>query len=230
MIKCIAIDDEPKALEVITSHVSRVDFLSLVATFTDPFKAVTYANEHPIDLVFLDINMPDVTGLELLKNFVEKPLVIFTTAHSEYALESYEVEAIDYLLKPFDFPRFLRAVTKAQQRLPKKESTTASFFFVNAGTKKQRISYDDLLYIEGDGNYVRYHTTTENTMVRSTIKETISLLPTSAFVQIHRSYIVALKAIVKIEDNHVHIGDKKIAIGASYRNDFYEVIKSLNIR
>lgn len=227
MIRAIAIDDEPKALTIIQSHAAKVSFLTLEKSFTDPFQGIEYINDHVPDLVFLDINMPDISGLQLLKNLTKEPLIIFTTAHSEYAVKSYEVQALDYLLKPFDYARFLLAVTKAKEKLGTSSSANNTFFFVNTGNQKQRLFYDDIFYIEGEGNYVNYYTEKGKVMVRSTIKKTLALLPNTTFIQIHRSYIVALPWIDKIEDNQVVIGGKKIAIGATYREEFFKIINSI---
>ncbi len=228
MLKAIAIDDEPSALTIIRSHAAKVSFLNLAATFTNPFQGIEYINDQVPDIVFLDINMPDISGLQLLKNLTKKPLIIFTTAHSEYAVKSYEVEAVDYLLKPFDYARFLLAVTKAKEKLTVNTKSTNSFFFVNTGNQKQRLFYDDIYYIKGDGNYVNYHTEKGKVMVRSTIKKTLALLPTDNFIQIHRSYIVALPWIDKIEDNHVFIARNQLAIGATYQATFLKIINGLN--
>ncbi len=228
MIKCIAIDDEPRALDVIQHHIDKVDFLSLEATFTDPLAALSYLGESKIDLVFLDIDMPNISGLDLLKTLKEKPQVIFTTAHSEYAIESYELAAIDYLLKPFDFPRFLNAALKARRRLNDSGLVkNRDFFFLNTGNQKRKIFYQDIRFIEGDGNYVKYHAGGEKLLVRSTIRKTLEQLPQQQFVQIHRSYIVALQWIDSIEDNHVQVGNERITIGATYRSDFLKIINEL---
>lgn len=228
MIRAIAIDDEPRALTIVESHANKVSFLNLAATFTNPFKGIEYINDQAPDLVFLDINMPDISGLELIKNLTKKPLIIFTTAHSEYAVSSYEVAAVDYLLKPFDYARFLLAVTKVKDKLATSTKPSNSFFFVNTGNQKQRIFYGDIQYIEGDGNYVNYYTETGKIMVRSTIKKTLDLLDKMTFIQIHRSYIVALSWIDRIEDNHVFIGEKRMAIGATYRTEFLRRVEALN--
>lgn len=228
MIKCIAIDDEPRALDVIRHHIDKIDFVSLEETFTDPLAALNYLSEHKTDLVFLDIDMPNISGIDLLKSLKEKPLVIFTTAHSEYAIESYELSAIDYLLKPFDFPRFLNAVLKAQSRLKDDGfEKSRDFFFINTGTQKRKMFYQEIRFVEGEGNYVRYYTGGEKLLVRSTIRKTLEQLPQKKFVQIHRSYIVALQWIDSIEDNHVQVGSKRITIGATYRNDFLKIINAL---
>lgn len=228
MIRCIAIDDEPKALEVIKNHTSRIDFLILEASFVDPFKAIAYINQNSIDLVFLDINMPDISGIQLIKHLTTNPMLIFTTAHNEYAVESYELKAVDYLLKPFDFSRFLLAITKAKEKL-EKESVTLStnFFFVNTGTQRRRLFYHEISHIAGEGNYVNYFTKSDKIMVRSSIKETLQSLPDTIFMQIHRSYIIALPWIEKIKDNHIYIGEHQISIGATYRDHFMEVIDAL---
>ena len=223
MIRAIAIDDEPRALQVIENHVARIDFLGLDATFTDPFQGVAYVNDNQVDLLFLDINMPDISGLKLLKNMVRRPLIVFTTAHSEYAIQSYEVEAVDYLLKPFDFARFHLAVNRVRDRLSaaKRES---DFFFVNTGNQKRRIAYADIIYVEGEGNYVNYALPSATVLVRSSVKETLKVLSPPQFSQIHRSYIVALKWIEKIEDNHVYLPGKRIPIGAKYRDAFLKML------
>lgn len=223
MIRCIAIDDEPKSLEIIENHVSKIDYLHLENVFTDPFKAINFIEANPIDLIFLDINMPDIDGMKFLTHLKKKPQVIFTTAHSEYALQSYEVEAIDYLLKPFDFSRFLTAVSKVKEKINTNISQ-ADFFFVNTGNQKKRLLYKDILYIRAEGNYVMYHTLTDKTMVRASIGETIELLPRNMFIQIHRSTIVSLQSIDKIEDNHVHIQSEKHQISSTYRDAFLMLV------
>lgn len=225
MITCIAIDDEPKALDIIKNHVSKIDFVHLENTFTDPFKALSFLASHPVDLVFLDINMPGVDGIQIARYGKQAALIIFTTAHSEYALESYEVEAVDYLLKPFDFARFLKAVNKAKDRLSAKPLQPGDYFFVNTGNQKKRLLYGEILCIQAGGNYVRYHAT-EKILVRASVGDTMSLLPAQLFVQIHRSTIVSLLWIDKVEDNHVFIQNMRFQIGATYREAFLKRIDS----
>lgn len=216
MIRCIAIDDEPKALGIIVNHVSKLDHVDLLATFSDPFQAISFLNNHTVDLLFLDINMPNVNGFDLLKTLTKKPMVIFTTAYSEYAMESYEVNAIDYLLKPFDFPRFVLAVTKAQDLMKSQAGSNSNFIFVNTGNQRQRIDFDDIFYLKAEGNYVSYMTSKGKLLVRSSIKEALALLPEESFIQIHRSYVVAFHQVEKIEDNHVFVADQSIPISSSY--------------
>ncbi len=227
MIRCIAVDDEPKALDIIRSHVSKIDFLYIADTFTDPFKAIRFIQENPIDLIFLDINMPDIDGIELMKHLKNKPLIIFTTAHSEYAVRSYELEAVDYLLKPFDFSRFLTAVNKAKDKMnPVKSSAGADFFFVSSGNQKKKLICSNILYIQGEGNYVMYYSVSDKTIVRSSITETMEILPSGLFIQIHRSTIVSLKWIDKVEDNHVYIQNKRFSISATYRELFMKRLRA----
>jgi len=225
MIKAIAIDDEPMALEVVRNHAAKIPFLQLQEVFTDPLKAIDYLQQHSVDLIFLDIKMPDIDGIEF-SGMVngKKTMLIFTTAHSEYALQSYELNAIDYLLKPFDFARFLVAVTKARENLAKNPSPENDFFFVNTGHQQRRISFDEISHIEGDGNYVTYHLGDEKVIVRSTIKETLKLLP-SSFIQIHRSFIIPIRKLERIQDNHAFIGKLRISIGLSYKEELMRRIE-----
>lgn len=227
MIKCVAIDDEPKALGVIKNHIARVDFLLLQDTFTDPYAAISFINDHATELVFLDISMPDINGLQLTRYFKVQPFIIFTTAHNEYALASYELEAVDYLLKPFDFARFLSAVNKVKDRISNLSKFAADFFFVNTGNQRMRLFYSEISHVQSEGNYVTYFTKTDRILVRASLSETLGLLPASMFVQIHRSFIVSLPWIEKIEDNHVFIAGNKIAISVTYREKFMARINSL---
>ncbi|MEZ4826038.1 MAG: response regulator transcription factor [Bacteroidia bacterium] len=226
MIQAIAIDDEPRALEVIRNHALGIPNLTLREVFTDPLRAMAYIQDHPVDLIFLDINMPGLDGLSLVKGFSLQQMIIFTTAHSEYALAGFEVEAVDYLLKPFDRVRFLQAVNKARNRMKPDGAGMTDFFFVNTGNQQRRISYSDILYVHAEGNYITYFTPTEKIWVRSTMAEALKFLPVPMFVQIHRSYIVAVRNIEKIEDNHVYIRGTAISIGNTFRENFLRVIDS----
>ncbi len=228
MITCIAIDDEPKGLEVIKNHAGKTEFLDLLEVFTDPLKALSYLEQNNVDMIFLDINMPEIDGFKLLNHLPNDIDVIFTTAHSEYAIKSYEVEAVDYLLKPFDYSRFLLAVNKVKAKHSESSTTDQSrpFLFVNTGSAKEKILLDDISFIESDGNYVHYNTRERKYMVRASIKETLTLLPSSLFIQIHRSFIVSLKWIDKIEDNHAFIFGKEIPIGQIYKSEFLKRINN----
>lgn len=226
-MKAVAVDDEPKALEVIRDHSLKISFLDLVEVFSDPFKALDYLNENAVDVIFLDINMPDISGLEFSRIIKKTNIpVIFTTAYSDYAVESYEVEAVDYLLKPIEFERFHTAVIRAKEQLNILGKPENEFFFVNSGRERTKIRYDDIIYVEGDGNYMIYQLKNTEVMVRSTIKETLARLPSAGFFQIQRSYIVALKHIAKIQDNHVYLREKRISIGQNYKEAFKSIVDS----
>lgn len=225
MITCIAIDDEPKALHIIENHASKVDYLELKETFTEPFKAINFLEKNKVDLIFLDINMPDITGFELLKHLPDTSKIIFTTAHSEYAIQSYEVEAIDYLLKPFEFSRFLLAVKKVKDIVSNSiKDKPKDYLFLNTGTSKRKVLIEDILYVESDGNYVNYITRTEQLLVRSSFKEVLNILTPSLFVQVQRSFVVAIKWIDKVENNHIYLSDREIPIGNTFKNEFYSKI------
>ncbi len=226
MIRCIAIDDEPRALEIIKNHASKIDYLQLENVFTDAIKAVHYLQETDIELLFLDINMPDIDGIKLVKHLSKKPLVIFTTAHSEYAIESYDIEAIDYLLKPFDISRFLIATNKAKDRLFRLSENASPYIFVSSGNKKIKLIYNDILFIKGDGNYVTYQTKSDKIMVRTSITETLRELPSKNFVQIHRSTIVSILWVDKVEDNHVYIAGNRTSISSTFRAAFFNAINA----
>ena len=222
-MNAIAIDDEPQALEVIRLLAEKVPFLSLQASFTDAMEALVYLQSNPVDLVFLDIQMPDITGIEWAKGLANPPLIIFTTAYSEYAAESYELQAVDYLVKPIAFNRFLKAVNRAAQLGQQEKST---FTFLKSGHQYVRIDFDDLRYVQGATNYVEFYTVRERVTVRMKLSEAIELLP-DEFAQIHRSYLVNLKHVQRIEHNHVVLEGAKLAIGKSWKDGFMKRLGEL---
>jgi two-component system LytT family response regulator len=170
---------------------------------------------------------PALTACNFQHVLQEQPYLIFTTAHSEYALASYELKAVDYLLKPFDFPRFLAAANKVKERMTETVKSAAEFFFVNTGNQRQRIFYKEITHVKGEGNYVTYYTAKGKILVRASMSETAAQLPASMFIQIHRSTIVALQWIEKIEDQHVYIGKERLPVSATYRDKFMDVVNSL---
>ncbi len=223
MISIIAIDDEPKAIDVIKHHIAKMENLRLIASFYNPDEAIRFLKENPIDLVLLDINMPNKSGLELLDELHTKPLVIFTTAYAEFALESYNYEAVDYLLKPFNFNRFQLAIQKVEKKISSLKKQK-SYFFIKDGFKSIRIEFDDILYIQGAKNYLDIVTTSKTHSPRMTFTEIIQNLPASEFVRVHQSYIVHLNHIEKIENNHIFIKDLKIPISEKYKSVLYNSI------
>lgn len=224
MITAIAIDDEPKAIKVIEHHVSKIENLELLAHFYNAPDALKFLKQNPIDLVFLDINMPHTSGLELLNKLQYQPLIIFTTAYSEYALDSYNFNAVDYLLKPFELDRFMLAIQKVKDRL-KNAKHHSDFFFIKDGFKTIKIEFDDILFIKGSGNYLDITTKTRVFSPRMTFTEIVSKLPTSDFVRVHQSYIINMSSINKIENNHVCIGEHQIAISNHYKGLFFKRLK-----
>jgi DNA-binding LytR/AlgR family response regulator len=221
-MNCIAIDDEPKALEVIERYCQKSDLVNLRATFREPVKAIEFLNREKIDLIFLDINMPDISGVQLIQTLAEKPMVIFTTAYSNYAVESYNLNAIDYLLKPITFDRFLAATNKAFSLFSIKNNQngkddTAGTVFIKSGSQTYQVKLNDILYLEKDGNYITVYLKDKQILIRENMSDIFDLVPHSEFVRIHKSFIVAIKHIAMIEVHQLIINGTKIPIGSTYR-------------
>ncbi|MXV15313.1 LytR/AlgR family response regulator transcription factor [Hufsiella ginkgonis] len=213
----IALDDEPFALEVIRSHASKVSFIELKAVFTDAFKAMEYMRREQVDLLFLDIKMPDISGIEFLHSLNKKPLVVFTTAYSEHAVTSFELDAVDYLLKPFSLPRFVKACNKVQELYDaRNKNNSVSYVFLKTGYEQVKVNFDDIYYLEAAGNYVNFVMKDRSLLSRMTFGELESLLPEAKFIRIHRSYVAAIDHIDRIERHQVHINGKTIPVGESY--------------
>jgi DNA-binding LytR/AlgR family response regulator len=214
MITCIAIDDEPMALEVIVRYCRKSEQLMLKASFLDPLKAVEYLHSKKVDLVFADINMPDISGMQLVKALLPGPLVIFTTAYSHYAAESYELNVVDYLLKPVTYERFNIAVNKAAKMLLPQESAT---ILLKSGPQTYPVKLNDIIYLEKDGNYMTVHTRNSNILIRQNMNGIFDLVPPEDFIRVHKSYIVAVRHISLIEAEQVIVGGHKIPIGSTYK-------------
>lgn len=215
----IAIDDEPKALEVIEIHASKIPFLDLKATFTDAFEAIPYLQNNKIDLIFLDIKMPDISGIEFVHCLQKVPMVIFTTAYSEYAVQGFELDALDYLLKPFSLARFMKACNKALSIKQLKEGEERDFIFIKTGYEEEKVFFDDILYIEAEGNYLTFMLKNGKLLSRQTMSDILQVLPEKLFVRIHRSYIIAYSKVEKIARQTVSIQGIEIPIGASYEDN-----------
>lgn len=227
-MKAIAIDDEPIALEIVKSHASKVPFLDLKAEFTDAFKALEYLQKENIDLIFLDIKMPDISGIEFFNSLSKKPLLIFTTAYSEHAVTSFEMDAVDYLLKPFSLTRFIKACNKAFELYNFRNSASATdHLFVKAGYEQVKILFDDILYLEAAGNYVTFVLRDKKVLSRSTFLEAANLLPANKFVRVHRSFIVAIRKIEKMERHQVTIGKQTIPVSEAFRQDLTAALGTL---
>ncbi|MCO6490295.1 MAG: response regulator transcription factor [Phaeodactylibacter sp.] len=226
-ISCIAVDDEPRALEVIRIHAVRTPFLDLRRTFRDPVEALAWLKDNPVALLFLDINMPDVSGLSFRELAGPQPMVIFTTAYSEFAVESYEQGAVDYLVKPIRYERFLKAALRARARRqpqppPARQERAGAegisdYLLVKSGKKHFRVAVSEILYLEKDGNYLWFHTPERRLISRFSMGEALDMLPAAQFMQVHRSFIVALPHIGEVEVHQVKIGGTSIPVAKAYR-------------
>lgn len=218
MITAIAIDDEPIALDVVSSHAAKVPFLMLQATFTNAFEAMDYLQQHPVDLLFLDIKMPDISGIEFFRSLSKKPMVVFTTAYSEHAVAGFELDAVDYLLKPFSLARFLKACNRAQewQQLPRANGARPGYLFVKTGYDQVKVNFEEIDYLEATGNYVNFVLGDRHVLSRMTITECAALLPADKFVRVHRSFIASIDKVEKIERHQLAVGGSILPIGSSY--------------
>lgn len=233
-INCIVVDDEPLALEVLSDYISKVPFLHLLATFDNALEALQYAAQHPIGLVFLDIQMPDLNGIQWLKSLTQRPEVIFTTAYDNYAVQGFELNALDYLMKPIPFERFLLAANKAYKKFekntlptpaPEAEEKEVDFIFIKSEYHIEKIVLKDLLYVEGMKDYLSFQLTKGRVLSLMNFSQAEALLPDRSFVRIHKSYIVAIKQIETIERNRIRIADKLIPVGETYKDNFYQQLR-----
>ena len=239
-ITCLIVDDEPLARNLLKEYASKVAYLDLKGTCSNALEAIDFLRQQPVDMMFLDIQMPDLTGISFLKALQKKPLVIFTTAYSEYALESYDLDVVDYLLKPITFERFMRAVDKVSQRIvtgstiafvsEKPPSTESSdFIFIKDGTKLVKVKWEDILYIEGLKDYVTIHTPDRKIITLQRLKVLETQLPADKFIRIHNSFIVAVSAINVIYKNEVQVGKAMLPISDSYKKAFKEFVEKKHL-
>ncbi len=230
MLKAIAIDDEPVALEVIKTLAAQVTFITLTGCFTNPFLAMECLGQQQVDLLFLDIKMPGISGTDFLKSIARPPMVIFTTAYSEHAVQSFELDAIDYLLKPFSLPRFLKACNKAQELYELRKNiihqpTGNQSLFIKSGYEEVRVNTDDILYTESSGNYVKFVLIDGSSLTsRLTMADAEAQVPVAVFMRIHRSFLVAIRHITKIDKRTVWLGKVELPIGIAYSNKLNEFI------
>lgn len=227
-LKCLIVDDEPPAIRLLEKYIEKVPFLECASTSTSSLEALAIIEKSDIDLVFLDIQMPDLTGIQLSKLIDGKTKIIFTTAYPQFAIESYELNAVDYLLKPFDFERFYQAILKVKDG--NKVSTVKpdeAFIFIKTDGKNnfEKVYIKDICYIEGLKNYVAIHLINKQIITYNTLKHIEAYLPSDAFVKIHKSFIIALQHIDKTDSLSVQIKDKYLPIGDTYKQLFFDVIK-----
>lgn len=226
-MKAIVVDDEPMALEVVKAHAAKVPFLDLKAAFTDAFQAMEYLQKENIDLIFLDIKMPDISGIDFYTSLNKKPLLIFTTAYTEHAVTSFELDAIDYLLKPFSLARFMKACNKAFELFNFRNATdeVADYLYVKTGYEQVKVFYEEILYLEATGNYVTFVLKDKRVLSRSTFAEAINGLPANKFARIHRSFLVALNKIEKADRLQVTLGNHKLPVSEAYSRNLLTSLK-----
>lgn len=236
-MKCVIIDDEPLAVDLIKEFVSKVESLELINTFNNAIDAIAVINNSNVDLIFLDIEMPHFSGIDFLNAIDKKPLIIFTTAYSDYAVEGFNLGAVDYLVKPIPFHRFLKSVMRAQQLFQSQNTTSAitpkivapemepDFMFVRSEYENVKINFSDILFIEGLKDYVKIYTSDNKfTLTLISLIKLENTLSSKGFSRIHRSYIINIKYVKSIQKNKVLIADKRIPISESYKNAFFERI------
>ena len=235
MLRCIVIDDEPLAIQLLENHIRRVSFLELVSTFNNPMEALININSNPVDLIFLDIQMPQLSGVHFMQLLQNRSQVIITSAYQEYAIDGFEHNVVDYLLKPIAFERFYKAAEKAYNlRNPSRKleplqelyPATGGYIFVKVETKMVRVELDDILFIEGLKNYVSITTKTQRIITLQVMKQLEEILPPNRFVRVHKSYIIALDKINAIERQEIYIKDRIIPIGITYQEQFFKLLES----
>lgn len=226
-LSAIAIDDEPKALEVVQMHAAKVPFLDLQASFTDAFEALPFLRQTKVDLIFLDIKMPDISGIEFAQILKNGPLVVFTTAYSEYAVQGFDLDAVDYLLKPFSLARFTKACNKALEMKNVRGGETPEFIFLKTGYEEEKVYLKDILYIEAAGNYMTYVLKERKLMCRQNVPEALQNLPEQDFVRVHRSFIVGVQHVSKMARQQVWVNGVEIPVGASYEESLGKIREAL---
>jgi len=232
MINSIAIDDEPLALQLVSGYIEKTPGLNLAGSFDNPLDAIEFLNNEAVDLIFVDIQMPDLSGLEFTRSLARGPKVIFTTAYEKYALEGFRLDVIDYLLKPFSYEEFLKAVQKAvrliklEKEVPEQVDTNNEFLFLKSDYKIRRINFNDILYIEGLKDYVKVfiHGSDKPVLSLITLKALEAKLPEAKFMRVHRSFIVNLERIDTIERSRIVFGKTYIPVGEQYKDKFQEFL------
>jgi two-component system, LytTR family, response regulator len=231
MISCLVIDDEPLAIELLKKYIAKIYFLELKGAFTDPFEAKKLLESTPVDMLFLDIQMPDINGIEFSKIITKEIAVIFTSAFSEYAVEGFNVDAIDYLLKPIEYDRFLKSVYKAKEYIDyiNSQEIQEGYIFVKSDYQMVKINLKDILYIEGLDDYIKIHLPQKPVLTLMTLKTISQKLPPREFMRVHRSYIVPVSKIENVSKSKIKIAGREIPIGVSYSESFFAAMdKKLN--
>lgn len=221
MIKCMIVDDEPLSIKVVQKYLAELPQLTLVASYTNAIEAITFLQKERVDVLFLDINMPKLSGISLLKTLSHPPLVIFITAYPQYAVEGFELEALDYLLKPFSFERFVKAIGRVEKKLsgPSSQEQSTSYLFIKSDKKHFKIDFEKIICLQAYGDYVKVHTDEKVLLVKERLSVLEKELPARLFQRIHRSHIIALSALRFIEGNQAQVNTIKLPIAATYRDE-----------
>lgn len=240
-MNCIVIDDEPLALDLLKDYIEKIPFLKLDRMFSNPIDGIGYLQEHKVDLVFLDVELPYINGIEFVKCLHSKPQIIFTTAYEKYAIAGYDLEITDYLVKPISFERFLKAVHKAynlnklsaksevRSQIMHEKENQPDFLMVKTGYNTIKVNLDDILYIEGLKDYIKIYTSGKTIQTLNSLKKLQEMLPESRFVRVHRSFIVALPKIDSIQRSRIVIGKTFVPVGENYKNAFKDILAASNI-
>jgi two-component system LytT family response regulator len=228
MLKCIAVDDEPLALQLLEDYIRKVPFLELVTSCGDAFEAAKALQENPVDLIFIDIQMPGLTGLQFIQSLAKRPMVILITAYKKFATEGFNLDVVDYLVKPMGLDRFMKACFKAQELHQLRAGNTgvgAEFFFVNVDYSLVKVLFSDIVWIEGSGDYVKIHlrSSPRVLMVRTSAKTLENELPADKFIRIHKSYFVSVAAITAVRKNSLFIGELELPVGETYRESLRQI-------
>jgi len=239
-VNCIIIDDEHSSIEILSEMIGRLPFLNLLQSFTDPFEGLDFIQKNTVDLVFQDVEMPMINGIELMKSIIYHPQIIFTAINNEFAISGYDLDATDYLLKPLTFDRLLKAVNKASHinRFAeftgsgfnnRDKNTTLDFILVKTGYNTIRVNLDDILFCEGLKDYIKIHVAGKTIVTQNSLKKYEEILPEDRFVRIHKSFIIPLAKIDAIQNNRVIIGKSLIPIGDTYKTNFNHKILAVNV-
>jgi len=235
-MKCIIVDDEPLGIDVLESYVKKMPDLDLIGTCNNALEASEFLKNHKVDLMFLDIQMPEITGLEFMRSIANPPLVVFCTAYPDFAVEGFELNAIDYLLKPVGFDRFIKTIERAREYMTLKKNDAVEapdlendHIFIKSNQKQVKLSYDQIMYVEAFADYVKLYTPEKRYITLQTMKNMEQKLPKEKFIRVHRSFIVGIKYIHSFNSSELEIGTVKIPVGKNYKDEFLLKLRSKNI-
>ncbi len=229
MLRTVIVDDEPLAIDLLINYCAQIPYIHVLEAFTDALSCADYIKRVNVDLLFLDINMPDISGLDFFKSIKNPPAVIFSTAYSEYAIQGFELEAVDYLLKPFDFERFRRGVEKAKDQhcfKTQKQAKESTYIFIKSDYQLLKVNVIEIILIEGFDDYIKIYTEEKMILTLMSLKSILELLPEKEFVRVHRSFIVPLSKIRSMNKKSVRVGEKEIPIGNTYAQAFFSRVEN----